>query len=68
MKLKYAYLCVECEEVNDLAPRGVCVLCGSKAVFPLARALAVNPAAHLPKRRPSGVDHLDAEPLNGGGH
>ena len=51
MKLKFAFLCVDCTEVNDLAPRGECNRCGSQSVISLSRALSADPAAFLPKAR-----------------
>ena len=64
MKLKFAFLCVDCTEVNNLAPRGRCNRCGSEAVFPLSRALSANPAAFLPKSMERGTSNI--EPLNHG--
>ena len=40
MKLRHAYLCISCEEINDCAPHGVCQACGSEAVYPLSKALS----------------------------
>lgn len=57
MKLKFAFLCIDCTEVNDLAPRGRCNRCGSQSVISLSRALSADPAAFLPKQ---------VEPLNRG--
>ncbi len=36
MKLGRAYVCYECEEVFENAPRGECPKCRSKDVHPLA--------------------------------
>jgi len=69
MKLKFAFLCIDCTEVNDLAPRGKCNRCGSEAVFPLSRALAADPKAFLPRRleRSEAVERLERfAPLNNG--
>lgn len=50
MNIKYAYLCVECEEVNDRAPSGVCQVCGSVAVYPLSRAVSARTSLGLKDR------------------
>ncbi|HEX9443274.1 MAG TPA: hypothetical protein VGA73_04100 [Candidatus Binatia bacterium] len=35
MKLATAYICYECEEVQDTAPYGKCGVCSSADVYPL---------------------------------
>ena len=68
MKLQYAFLCVDCTEVNDLAPRGACNRCGSQSVISLSRALSEDPKAFFPKHlEPRSVERLERlEPLNRG--
>ena len=51
MKLKWTYLCLgqvddtggRCNEIFELAPLGVCPVCGSEDVFPLHRLVLSAP-------------------------
>lgn len=36
MKIDHAYLCSECQEIQQGAPKGACFVCGSQEIFPLS--------------------------------
>ncbi len=57
MKLRTAYLCVNCQEIQDCAPRGCCETCGSETVFPLARALVAEPAKFVSPKKEFAIGH-----------
>ena len=57
MKLRTAYLCIACEEIQDRAPRGRCESCGSETVYPLARALVAKPAGDFSPRNQFAIRH-----------
>jgi len=37
MKRAKSYVCANCDELFERAPRGVCPVCGSQAIYPLGR-------------------------------
>jgi DNA-directed RNA polymerase subunit RPC12/RpoP len=37
MKRAKSYVCANCDELFERAPKGVCPVCGSQAIYPLGR-------------------------------